>query len=86
MNTTLPAVHEHVHSTSPPLAPARANTRVSALDRLAMRAGLALLVWSRRRGSVDERLEARNRFERHRDREQRELAAQREHLLLAVLR
>lgn len=86
MNTTLPAVRPHEHSTSPPLAPARANHRVSALDRLAMRAGLALLVWSRRRGSVDERLEARNLFERHRDREQRELAAQREHLLLAVLR
>lgn len=90
MNTVMPAVHReeraHEHTTSPPVARPRATTRVSTLDRLAMRAGLALLVWSRRRGSVDYRLDARNQFERHRAREQRERAAQREHLLLAVLR
>ena len=86
MNTVLPAMRKHEHAHSPPLARPRAAAQVGALDRLAMRAGLALLVWSRRRGSVDRRLEARNQFERHRSREQRELAAQREYLLLAVLR
>ena len=86
MNTVVPAVREYEHTTPPLVARPRATTRVSALDRLAMRAGLALLVWSRRRGSVDQRLAARDQFERHRDREQRERAAQREHLLLAVLR
>lgn len=86
MNKAVAAVRTHEHTTSPPPGPPRATIRVNALDRLAMRAGLALLVWSRRRGSVDQRLDARNRFERQRDREQRELAAQREYLLLAVLR
>lgn len=86
MNTTLSAVREHEHTQSPPVARPRATPRVGTLDRLAMRAGLALLVWSRRRGSVDHRHDARARFEQHRAREQRERATQREHLLLAVLR
>lgn len=91
MNTVLPTVHRdersHVQPHSPPLAVAqRASPRVSLLDQLAMRVGLALLTWSRRRGSVDARREACARFEQDRARELRERAAEREYRLLAVLR
>lgn len=91
MNTVLPTVHRdehrHVQHPSPPLVAAqRASPRVSLLDQLAMRAGLALLTWSRRRGAVDVRHEARARFEQSRARQLRERAAEREYRLLAVLR
>lgn len=91
MNTVLPTVHRddnsHVQPHSPPFVAAqRASPRVSLLDQLAMRIGLALLTWSRRRGSLDARREALARFEQERARELRERAAERAHRLLAVLR
>lgn len=91
MNTVLPAVQRdersHVQSHSPPVVVhQRAARRVSLADRLAMRLGLALLTWSRRRGAVDERLQARALFERDRARQLRERAVERQARLLAALR
>lgn len=51
MNTTLTAASRHDH---PPqqLQPTQRVRRVSPLDRLALRLGLALLIWARRPARV----------------------------------
>ncbi|MBX3094209.1 MAG: hypothetical protein KF680_06700 [Cryobacterium sp.] len=90
MNTVLPTVQRdersHVQPHSPPVAAPQRVARVSLLDRVAMRLGLALLTWSRRRGAVDERQAARAHFERDRAQQLRDRAAERTNRLLAVLR
>lgn len=48
MNTTLSAPSRHDHPPQPQLESPRPARRVGLLDRLALRLGLALLVWARR--------------------------------------
>lgn len=66
-----PQLHEHV---------AR---RVGPADRLALRIGVALIAWGRRRGLEPFSRERRQlRFEQHLARQARERAAERRRLLL----
>lgn len=54
----------------------RRTPRVALIDRLALRLGIALVVWSRRRGVLDEREERGRRVQNARATERRERAAQ----------
>lgn len=79
MNSVLPAVRGRVQLHSPPAvrAPERAAPQVGMLDRLAMRLGLALLMWGRRRAVLDRHHARSVRHEREHDRAARQRDAER---------